>query len=161
MGNWRDRFEKSINQKTERKLSMYFELYEGAWIPADSPGIWRVDRGEINIICFFQNQAVGAKWIYPQNPGITKSNRDFIVRCRHEQSICRCSGRVSERRTAGSYIFTWEDGRKYNIDRILKIERCASRKAGGVGMMYTCMIQGQESHLFYEVDKWFMERKTA
>ena len=27
--------------------------------------------------------------------------------------------------------------------------------------MYTCMIQGQESHLFYEVDKWFMERKTA
>jgi len=28
-------------------------------------------------------------------------------------------------------------------------------------MMYTCMIQGQESHLFYEVDKWFMERKTA
>ena len=29
----------------------------------------------------------------------------------------------------------------------------------GVVMMYTCMIQGQESHLFYEVDKWFMERK--
>ena len=58
-------------------------------------------------------------------------------------------------------FFTWEDGRKYSIDRILKIERCASKKAGGVGMMYTCMIQGQESHLFYEVDKWFMERKTA
>jgi hypothetical protein len=57
------------------------------------------------IICFFQNQAVGAKWIYPQNPGIAKSNRDFIVRCRHEQSICRCSGRVPERRTAGSHIF--------------------------------------------------------
>ena len=53
---------------------MYFELYEGAWIPADNPGIWRVDRGEINIICFFQNQAVGVKWIYPQNPGIAKSN---------------------------------------------------------------------------------------
>ena len=105
MGNWRDRFEKSINQKTERKLSVYFELYEGAWIPADSPGIWKTDRSKINIICFFQNQAVGAKWIYPQNPGIAKSNRDFIVRCRHEQSICRCSGRVPERRTAGSHIF--------------------------------------------------------
>ena len=78
---------RDINHKyivVERKLSMYFELYEGAWIPADSPGIWRVDRGEINIICFFQNQAVGAKWIYSQNPGITKSNRDFMVRCRHE-----------------------------------------------------------------------------
>ena len=57
--------------------------------------------------------------------------------------------------------FYREDGRKYSIDRILKIERCASKKAGGVGMIYTCMIQGQESHLFYEVDKWFMERKTA
>ena len=105
MGNWRDRFEKSINQKTGRKLSVYFELYEGAWISADSSGIWRVDRGEINIICFFQNQAVGAKRIYPKDSGIAKSNRDFIVRCRHEQSICRCSGRVSERRTAGSHIF--------------------------------------------------------
>ena len=71
---------------------------------------------------------------------------------------------VAEFRKDGQLVpifFTWEDGRKYSIDRILKIERCASRKAGGVGMMYTCMIQGQESHLFYEVDKWFMERKTA
>lgn len=32
--------------------------------------------------------------------------------------------------------FVWEDGKKYQIDRILKIERCASRKAGGVGIMY-------------------------
>ena len=84
MGNWRDRFEKSINQKTGRKLSVYFELYEGAWISADSSGIWRVDRGEINIICFFQNQAVGAKRIYPKDSGIAKSNRDLIVRCRYE-----------------------------------------------------------------------------
>lgn len=56
-------------------------------------------------------------------------------------------------------FFVWEDGKKYMIDRVLKVERCASRKAGGVGIMYTCMIQGQESHLFYEADKWFMERK--
>ena len=47
---------------------------------------------------------------------------------------------VAEFRKDGQLVpifFTWEDGRKYNIDRILKIERCASRKAGGVGMMYT------------------------
>ena len=58
-------------------------------------------------------------------------------------------------------LFVWEDGRKYKIDKILKIERCASRKAGGVGTMYTCMVQGKESHLFFEVDKWFMERKIS
>lgn len=25
-------------------------------------------------------------------------------------------------------LFVWEDGRKYKIDKVLKIERCASRK---------------------------------
>ena len=63
---------------------------------------------------------------------------------------------VAEFRKDGKLVpifFTWEDGRKYNIDRILKIERCASRKAGGVGMMYTCMIQGQESHEIRRFDE--------
>ena len=39
---------------------------------------------------------------------------------------------VAEFRKDGRLVpifFTWEDGRKYSIDRILKIERCASRKA--------------------------------
>lgn len=58
-------------------------------------------------------------------------------------------------------LFVCEDGRKYKIDKVLKIERCASRKAGGVGTMYTCMVQGKEGHLFFEVDKWFMERKIS
>ena len=71
---------------------------------------------------------------------------------------------VAEFRKDGQLVpifFTWEDGRKYSIDRILKIERCASRKAGGVGMMYACMIQGQESHLFYEVDKMVYGEKNS
>ena len=33
---------KSINQKTERKLSVYFGLYEGAWISADSTGFGKM-----------------------------------------------------------------------------------------------------------------------
>ena len=53
----------------------------------------------------------------------------------------------------------WEDGRTYKIDRVTRIERCASRKAGGAGIRYTCMVEGKESHLFYEVDRWFVERK--
>ena len=55
MDNGRDRFETDINQKTGRKLSVHFELYEGAWISADSSGIWKTDRSKINVICFFQN----------------------------------------------------------------------------------------------------------
>lgn len=54
---------------------------------------------------------------------------------------------------------TWEDGRKYHVDRVLSKQRCASRKAGGVGEMYTCIVDGKECHLFYEVDKWFVDSK--
>ena len=55
---------------------------------------------------------------------------------------------------------TWEDGRRYMIDRVKKCERRASRKAGGMGLMYTCMVGGQEVNLFYEENmKWFVTRK--
>ena len=55
---------------------------------------------------------------------------------------------------------TWEDGRKYTIDRVKKCERRASRKAGGMGLMYTCMVEGQEVNLFYEENqRWFVTRK--
>ena len=57
-------------------------------------------------------------------------------------------------------MITWEDGRKYTIDRVKKCERRASRKAGGMGLMYTCMIGGQEVNLFYEENqRWFVTRK--
>lgn len=55
--------------------------------------------------------------------------------------------------------FIWEDGTVYQIDRIKAKERCASQKAGGTGIMYTVMVDGKECHLFYEFDKWFMERR--
>lgn len=55
--------------------------------------------------------------------------------------------------------FIWEDGTVYQIDRIKAKERCASRKVGGTGIMYTVMVDGKECHLFYEFDKWFMERR--
>ena len=53
-----------------------------------------------------------------------------------------------------------EDGRKYMIDRVKRCERRASRKAGGMGLMYTCMVEGQEVNLFYEENqRWFVTRK--
>ncbi|MCR5178276.1 MAG: hypothetical protein K6C95_04745 [Lachnospiraceae bacterium] len=55
----------------------------------------------------------------------------------------------------------WEDGRKYEITRVKKIERCASRRAGGAGIMYTCVISGKDVHLFYEENnRWFLEAKS-
>ena len=43
--------------------------------------------------------------------------------------------------------FIWEDGTKYLIDKVKSEERCASRKAGGTGIMYTVMVDGKECHL--------------
>ena len=43
----------------------------------------------------------------------------------------------------------WEDGRKYDIDKILRVDRCASLKAGGAGIRYVCRILGQRVELFY------------
>lgn len=55
--------------------------------------------------------------------------------------------------------FEWENGRKYEIDRVLDVTRAASLKAGGTGMRYTCKVRGHETYLFLEEDRWFMERK--
>lgn len=52
----------------------------------------------------------------------------------------------------------WEDGRRFEIDRIKDVKRAASMKAGGVGMRYSCVISGQEKYLYYEDNNmWFVE----
>ncbi len=54
----------------------------------------------------------------------------------------------------------WEDGRRYDIDRILRVDRCASLKAGGAGIRYVCRILGQRVELYYEENGfWFVNRK--
>ena len=56
--------------------------------------------------------------------------------------------------------FAWKDGRTYEIQRVTDVRRAASLKAGGAGMRYTCIVNGRESHLFYEDNNmWFMESK--
>ncbi len=51
----------------------------------------------------------------------------------------------------------WEDGRIFHIARVLDIRRAASLKAGGQGIRYRCIINGQEKFLFFEDNKWFVE----
>ena len=63
---------------------------------------------------------------------------------------------------------TWEDGRKYEIDRVTDIRQAAAMKAGGQGDRHTVMISGLQSHLFFErstavagniIGRWFVERR--
>ncbi|MBQ8975488.1 MAG: hypothetical protein IJ072_07200 [Oscillospiraceae bacterium] len=55
----------------------------------------------------------------------------------------------------------WEDGRIYNIERVLDIRRAASLRAGGMGTRYRIRMEnGKETFLFYEDKAWFVERKN-
>ena len=49
--------------------------------------------------------------------------------------------------------FIWKDGQVYEIQRVTDVRRAASLKAGGVGIRYACIVNGRESHLFYEDNK--------
>lgn len=65
---------------------------------------------------------------------------------------------------------TWEDGRKFDIDRVTDIRQAAAMKAGGQGDRYTIIVNGRQSYLFFErsanlsgncLGRWFVERKVA
>lgn len=53
----------------------------------------------------------------------------------------------------------WEDGTVYEIDRVLDIRQAAALKAGGCGLRYTCRIRGQQTYLFLDEDRWFVEAR--
>lgn len=54
----------------------------------------------------------------------------------------------------------WEDGRRFQVDRLLDVRRAAALKAGGQGMRYTVRIQGRETYLFEDEGRWFVEAKA-
>ena len=56
--------------------------------------------------------------------------------------------------------FVWKDDHVYEIQRVTDIRRAASLRAGGAGLRYTCIVDGKESHLYYEDNNmWFMEAR--
>ena len=65
---------------------------------------------------------------------------------------------------------TWEDGSKYEIDKVSDIHQAAAMKAGGQGDRYTIGVNGKDTYLFFErssshsgniIGRWFVERKHA
>ncbi len=54
---------------------------------------------------------------------------------------------------------TWEDDSVFTIDSIRAVCRAASTKVGGCGIRYTVSINGVDTFLFREDDKWFVEAK--
>lgn len=52
----------------------------------------------------------------------------------------------------------WNDGREFEIDRIINTRKAAAMKCGGVGIRYLCRICGKEVPIFEEDGVWFIEK---
>lgn len=55
---------------------------------------------------------------------------------------------------------TWEDGRCYNIDKVIDVRRACAKKVGGTAMRYTVLIAGKQTYIFIDDGKWFVESKV-
>ena len=51
----------------------------------------------------------------------------------------------------------WEDGRKFEVERVCFIERKSARVGSVLPVRYTCVIRGKEKFLYYENLRWFLE----
>jgi hypothetical protein len=52
----------------------------------------------------------------------------------------------------------WEDGRKFEIDKITDVRFANSLKSGGAGLRYTCQIKNHTKYLFLEENRWFVDK---
>lgn len=53
----------------------------------------------------------------------------------------------------------WINNELFKIDKVVEVKNRASLKVGGFGERYLIRINGQETYLFFEFGKWFVERK--
>lgn len=53
----------------------------------------------------------------------------------------------------------WINNEIFKIDKVVEVKNRASLKVGGFGERYLIRINGKETYLFFEFDKWFVERK--
>lgn len=56
-------------------------------------------------------------------------------------------------------MIVFEDGQKYEIDKLCDRRRTAASKVGGSGIRYTIRINGRETFLFEDEELWFVEAK--
>lgn len=55
----------------------------------------------------------------------------------------------------------WEDGRHFDIDRVIRVTNACSTKVGGCGVRYDIIVNGKLTFLFEENGKFFVEAKRA
>lgn len=77
---------------------------------------------------------------------------------KYEKLYVEVTARFTEEGEIIPLKILWEDGRYFFVDKVLDIRPAASLKAGGAGIRYTCRIDRQETYLFLEENRWFVEK---
>ncbi len=53
----------------------------------------------------------------------------------------------------------WENGRVYEIDKVLDVRRAFAVKVGGTAVRYTISVCGKVTYIFEDEGKWFAESR--
>lgn len=51
----------------------------------------------------------------------------------------------------------WEDGRRFEVEKVCFVERKPSHVGSLLPMRYTCIVRGKEKYLYFEGSRWFLE----
>ena len=54
----------------------------------------------------------------------------------------------------------WEDGRVYEIDKVIEVRRAFAVKVGGTAVRYTVQVLGKITFLFEDDGKWVAESRV-
>lgn len=52
------------------------------------------------------------------------------------------------------------EDKEYEITRVKQKCKASSLKVGGCGMRYTIVVNGKETYIFHEDNKWFIESRS-
>ena len=53
----------------------------------------------------------------------------------------------------------WEDGRVFDVERVMEVHFAAAERAGGAGMCYSCRVMGRSTRLYEDEGRWFVEAR--
>lgn len=85
-------------------------------------------------------------------------NQSFIPE--HRKVFVEVTVKVSPDGDKRPLTIKFEDGIVYQIDRLKQRCRAHATKVGGTGIRYTIVVNGQETYLFEDEEKWFVEAKV-
>lgn len=77
----------------------------------------------------------------------------------HRKVFVEVTVKVSSEGDIYPLAITYENGVVYEIERLKKRCRAHAMKVGGTGIRYTIVVNGQETYLFEDEGRWFVESK--